>query len=325
MDSFYPHGSIGQILVRDVDDWLGVSDSRERRKIQNRRNQRASRSKKRGTAAATGTGIETLQGADNHRATTTVSRSGSGSRSLPGVGGHSRSTPPFECSEILNINAITDITDATIQIINLVKILEPSWKGNQLVMDRFEAFATRSYTAHIGALNLLPSLSQFNFVKALFANIEVLGLSDEEMDDEAFSPFNKLRGPYPLEPNLTTTRFLGLPTALQPSDLQRSTLHHPWIDLLPMPALRDNILRQHADSFDEAELCHAMRGQAPDHNPGLLVWSDPWDPTGWEVTDEFLKTWGWVIISCSDLLHSTNTWRARRGEKPLSLEWDPAS
>jgi hypothetical protein len=210
-----------------------------------------------------------------------------------------------------------DITEATIQIINLVKILEPNWEGNQLVMQRFEAFATRSYTARIGALSILPSLSQFNFVKALFANIEVLGLSDEEMDDEALSPFNRLLGPFPLQPDLTMAKFSNLPTALQPTGLQRSTPHHPWIDLLPMPAMRDNIFRQEVDSFDEEELCHAMRGQAPDLNPGLLVWSDPWDPTGWEVTEEFIMSWGWVIAGCADLLHSTNTWRARRSEKPL--------
>ncbi|KFZ01263.1 hypothetical protein V501_10107, partial [Pseudogymnoascus sp. VKM F-4519 (FW-2642)] len=210
-----------------------------------------------------------------------------------------------------------DITEVTIQIINLAKILKPNWEGNQLVMQRFEAFAIHSYTARIMTLNILPSLSQFNFVKAMFANIGVLGLSDEEMDDEALSPFNRLLGPFPLQPDLTMARFSHLPTGLQPTGLQSSAPHHPWIDLLPMPEMRDNIFRQEVDSFVEEELCHAMRGQAPDLNPGLLVWRDPWDPTGWEVTEEFIRSWGWVIEGCADLLHSTNTWRARRGEKPL--------
>lgn len=34
---------ISDIWVKDVDDWLGVADTRQRRKIQNRRNQRAFR------------------------------------------------------------------------------------------------------------------------------------------------------------------------------------------------------------------------------------------------------------------------------------------
>lgn len=33
----------GNIWVNDVDDWMGVTDSHQRRKIQNRRNQRAFR------------------------------------------------------------------------------------------------------------------------------------------------------------------------------------------------------------------------------------------------------------------------------------------
>ncbi|OBT71629.1 hypothetical protein VF21_08951 [Pseudogymnoascus sp. 05NY08] len=294
--SHFPLNS--NIWVNDTENWLGVADSHQRRKIQNRRNQRAFRAKKRGES----------QNANSEGTTTAntqpVSALG-GPIWLPGSTGQ------------LNETQGVDITEATIQIINLVKILEPNWEGNQLVMQRFEAFATRSYTARIGALSILPSLSQFNFVKALFANIEVLGLSDEEMDDEALSPFNRLLGPFPLQPDLIMARFSNLPTALQPTGLQRSTAHHPWIDLLPMPAMRDNIFRQEVDSFDEVELCHAMRGQAPDLNPGLLVWSDPWDPAGWEVTEEFIRSWGWVIAGCADLLHSTNTWRARRGEKPL--------
>lgn len=81
--------------------------------------------------------------------------------------------------------------------------------------------------------------------------------------------------------------------------------------------MRENIFRRDADSFDEEELCHAMRGQAPVHNAGLLVWSDPWDPAGWEVTEDFVASWPWVVVGCADLLRSTNMWRARRGERPL--------
>lgn len=36
-----------KIWVKDVDDWLGVTDQQERRRIQNRRNQRALRKKTR--------------------------------------------------------------------------------------------------------------------------------------------------------------------------------------------------------------------------------------------------------------------------------------
>lgn len=216
-----------------------------------------------------------------------------------------------------------EITEATIQVINLVRILEPSWEGNQKLMQGFESFATRSYTARIGALSFLPSVSQYNFIKALFANMEALGLSDDDMDDEALSPFNDnnnnnrtTHGPDP-SPRQPSGRFELLPAALRPTELQHAAPHHPWIDLLPMPAMRENIFRRDPGSFDEEELCHAMRGQAPLSNPGLLVWRDPWDPAGWEVTEDFVAAWPWVVVGCADLLRSTNVWRARRGEGPL--------
>lgn len=203
-------------------------------------------------------------------------------------------------------------------MINLVRILEPSWEGNQQLMQGFESFATRRYAAHIEALSILPSLSQYNFIKALFANMEVLGLSDDDMDDEALSPFNR---PYDHSRGPAGRAAAGLvellPAALRPTELQHATMHHPWIDLLPVQAMRENIFRRDPDSFDEEELCHAMRGQAPLHNPGLLVWRDPWDPTGWEVTEDFIVSWPWVVAGCADLLRSSNVWRARRGERPL--------
>lgn len=50
---------------------------------------------------------------------------------------------------------------------------------------------------------------------------------------------------------------------------------------------------------------------------GIIVWSDPWDPAGWEITEPFACSWGWVIKNCYDLAHSTNQWRAKRNERPL--------
>lgn len=59
-----------------------------------------------------------------------------------------------------------------------------------------------------------------------------------------------------------------------------------------------------------------MRGRVH-QDPGVLVWRDPWDPSGWEVTESFVRAWGWAVVGCWDLFHSTNKWRELRGEKPL--------
>ncbi|PVH69201.1 hypothetical protein DL98DRAFT_392004, partial [Cadophora sp. DSE1049] len=297
------------LWVMDEDDWLGVSNSRERRKIQNRRNQRTFRKK---IVTRLSTRANYVLGAKKRGEFQSAASGGTSAADK-----HLVPAPAGSLAEQSHETQGVDVAEAAIRIINLVNILQPRWEGNTIAMQRFEAFATRSYTARIGALNILPSLSQFHFIKALFANMEVLRLSDEEMDDEALSPFNISLGPFPKRPSLALARVSTLPIALKPTDLQHIIPHHPWIDLLPMPAMRDNIFRRDVDSFDEEELCHAMRGQAPDINPGLLVWRDPWDPTGWEVTEQFVRTWGCVIAGCTDLLHSTNAWRARRGERPL--------
>lgn len=212
--------------------------------------------------------------------------------------------------------------EAIAHAITGVNILDALSENNQMILEHFKVLAYQYYRTRTPQLTLLPSLSQFNFLRALLANVEVLNLSSEQMSDEAFSPFNTLDS-YEAQPQAsgTTSHSLisisQLPAGLQPTCLQRATLHHPWIDLIPIPEMRDNMFRRGLESFDEDQLCHDMRGYIPGRNPGILVWRDPWDSSGWEVTEAFAKSWGWVIAGCWDLLNSTNRWRAQRGEGPL--------
>ena len=110
----------------------------------------------------------------------------------------------------------------------------------------------------------------------------------------------------------------SLPPSLQPTATQRSIEHHPWLDLLPVPQMRDNLIRA-GDFEDEEQLCLNMKGigRARSKNTGIVDWRDPWDPAGWEVTEAFACSWEWVIRDCRDLAHSTNQWRISRKEKSL--------
>ncbi|KAI1130094.1 hypothetical protein F5Y10DRAFT_236643 [Nemania abortiva] len=291
------HSRLAHMWLRNIDDWSGVTDKRERKRIQNRRNQRTYRARRR---AVCNNGLDgSSQDADaqteSSTLTTLVYRQ-----------------PGPEPSHRIND---AETAEAVIRAVSSINILVPDWEPNRRIMQRFEEYAFRSYAARSQQLNILPSLSQFNFIRALFTNVDVLGLSSAEMHDDALSPFNVVFGPVHISPQ--RDRLSRLPAGLRPTDLQRETPHHPWIDLLPVPAMRDNILRPGLDSFDEDQLCHDMRGAIPGQNPGVLVWGDPWDPHSWEVTEDFVKTWGWVVENCWDLLRSTNKWRIRRGEKPL--------
>lgn len=101
------------------------------------------------------------------------------------------------------------------------------------------------------------------------------------------------------------------PPALTPTVLQESKPHLPYIDFLPFPHFRDNLLRA-GDVVQSAEFWNDMISGK------LKVWGKtPWDRRGWEMQEEFVHKWWWVIAD--DILEETNFWRVSRGEAPLSL------
>jgi hypothetical protein len=57
----------------------------------------------------------------------------------------------------------------------------------------------------------------------------------------------------------------------------------------------------------------------PHEQTGLVVWSVPWDPSGWEVSEGFLEKWGWVVQGCEELMVSTSRWRRLRGDQELAF------
>jgi hypothetical protein len=87
--------------------------------------------------------------------------------------------------------------------------------------------------------------------------------------------------------------------------------------------MRDNLLLAAAGSgYDEDALCNDLVDfyEVPHEKTGLIVWRDPWDPSGWEVSETFVRKWSWVLRGCRELLWSTNYWRGRRGEDVLVWE-----
>ncbi len=75
-------------------------------------------------------------------------------------------------------------------------------------------------------------------------------------------------------------------------------------------------------SYDEYELCNDLVDfcDVPNEKTGLIVWGEPWDPSGWEMSESFLSRWRWVVNGCVGLLASTNYWRAQRGESELVFQ-----
>ncbi len=189
---------------------------------------------------------------------------------------------------------------------------------NQAQLDtmiaKFEEMAHRDYMLGSPRVDQLLTLIQFNVFRALISNTFALGWTLEWLTcAEPISPWNAIPG---TESSSLTT----YPQALRPTEVQRAIEHHPWIDLWPMPKMRDNLLLA-GDSYDEDQLCNDLVEftDISNEQTGLIVWSDPSDTMGWEVSETFLRKWGWTVKGCVELLESTNYWRGRRGEKPLSF------
>ncbi|KAJ5561900.1 hypothetical protein N7461_000661 [Penicillium sp. DV-2018c] len=91
-------------------------------------------------------------------------------------------------------------------------------------------------------------LIQFNLVRAMSINAEILGLTLDLLDEDLASQFN-------VDGSIMT----HLPAGLCPSRKQRQIIHHPWLDLLPILSLRDALLDREG-VMDEDEMCGDLYG-----------------------------------------------------------------
>jgi hypothetical protein len=92
--------------------------------------------------------------------------------------------------------------------------------------------------------------------------------------------------------------------------------------------MRDNAIK-YQGSYDKHKLGCDLFGalyegyqDSGGERAGLLVWSDPWDVRGWEVTEGFVKKWGFLLKGCHEMIEATNMWRSARKEDPLVVELD---
>ncbi|KAJ5112140.1 hypothetical protein N7532_000185 [Penicillium argentinense] len=211
-------------------------------------------------------------------------------------------------------------------ILDTLRILGPTTDDANLVLRQLEIILT-AHAERMGGsplVDLRLNVTRLNVLRALHANLEILGYSSSAIQDDAQSCFTVL-GPS----QASDLREATLPPALTPTMIQWTIPHHPWLDLIPFPRMRDNLILAQ-DLMDDEQLCRDMCGQRPPPSSsqnlcrgsgigetGVLVWRDPWDPSGWEVTETFIRLWGWAIQDCWDLFSSTDAWRVHRGEKPL--------
>ncbi|OGM51063.1 hypothetical protein ABOM_000290 [Aspergillus bombycis] len=247
-----------RITAWPEEDWSGISDSKQRRRLQNRLNQRARRLRNK---------LDSQAPPDNK-----ASKSGNRSSADRGEHGLKGVTTPEYRKQVSNRHCISDsVPTISLAAIEHVHILEADSPHTQWILQQLEIIARTQYMLGSPRTDMLLHLIQFNFTKALIENTRVFGLTSEQLHDDAISPFN-IAGPWPY--NFEAS----LPSSLQPTIIQRTILHHPWLDLLPVPEMRDNLILAE-DSYDETRLCLDMKGDGSVNTgqTGIIVWRDPWD------------------------------------------------
>lgn len=82
-----------------------------------------------------------------------------------------------------------------------------------------------------------------------------------------------------------------VPEALQPTPLQLTVAHPPWIDRFPFPQMRDNMISL-LGIIDEEEFLADLFGLT---SFTIESGAASWDPSAWKIGREFSAKWGYLF------------------------------
>ncbi|KAH7169877.1 hypothetical protein EDB81DRAFT_636258, partial [Dactylonectria macrodidyma] len=181
--------------------------------------------------------------------------------------------------------------------------------------EQLSLWSVLSHAFPLSADHKLITLVQDNVLRGILTSILILSLQDLISTDCGYN----LKVPPLLYAPLSRP-----PANFEPTQIQQTIKHGLWIDTIPSPEFRDNlIMNQHL--YDGDDLCDDLVGGLYEgfndvEVRGIMLWSDPWFEDGWELSEGFVKKWGFLLKGCRRMAKSTNEWRERRGEGKLMFE-----
>ena len=104
--------------------------------------------------------------------------------------------------------------------------------------------------------------------------------------------------------------FSYTPPSLAPLLLQTQLPHYPYLDLIPIPALREKLLLAHS-IIDSSEIWNDISQDV------TVRGNNPWEEGAWEIGEKFAVKW-WFLMG-EQVLRGTNMWRGTRGEGRLAV------
>ncbi|KAH7082302.1 hypothetical protein FB567DRAFT_530978 [Paraphoma chrysanthemicola] len=274
-------------IVNVDDDWRGVGDASARRKRQNRLNVRAYRRRK-----AMASSHDSRAVRDSHYASAAAQPS-----LLHWIERHQTADFLLKRERLPNQSILPMDMPASTSIVSAVFPLSPDH---------------------------LITLVQFNALRGSLANRQLL---DAAMSVDAYTTPSV--GPTGLHvlPKLTNGALEILPRSLHPTETQRTISHPHWVDIIPHPNIRDNLINA-IGNFDEHLLWSEIVGglflgfesKSSQMTHGAVMWDTPWYWEGWELGESVVLNWAWALKGCDDVLLATNYWREKRGEKRLVIK-----
>lgn len=187
----------------------------------------------------------------------------------------------------------------------------PLYRG-KLIPPVIPSTSFSTFTLHfpLSPDHYLITLIQYNVFRAILTNFSLCSLLSTVPNTCTNTSLIPLI-PTPSSP----------PPTFFPTPLQLSQPHSVWIDSIPCPRLRDNLIREQG-KYDEDELCEDVCGGLYEgyddcEARGLLVWSSPWEVGSWEISVGFGERWGWLLAGCEEMWRATDRWREGRGEEAL--------
>ncbi|KAI8669661.1 hypothetical protein NCS57_00781800 [Fusarium keratoplasticum] len=290
-------------VLGEKDEWAGLSDAKERRKRQNRINKRAARRRQRLTEAheheahfepPPHTSVSHQSGKDQINASSATDV-------------YFPITPDSRLLHVISFNVsrailtnyfiLSTIPLETTRFCSICRVFAlPVLETGVEITLPVSLMPThlQEQVPHPGWVDLFPS-------PKLRDNL-ILALQEYDIDEDAF--MLDLVGEAFESLCLTSDEVEEQPAVVDPkgSNGERQ----------PAPVA---ITTGEGDTITAANLASSWIGES-----GIISWSDPWEISGWEVTESFARKWGFLLIGCEDVVNAANKWRETRGENPLSVK-----
>jgi hypothetical protein len=164
--------------------------------------------------------------------------------------------------------------------------------------------------------NYLLPVHELTLLKALMRIAGRIGCTQNLWSLETLSSFNTNTAP----PHDT------LPQVWRPTAAQIMIPHHPLIDFLPWPSVRDRLLAIMALPSESRPPSAAgdlwflnFAYDLEDNAEGIRIYGgDPYDPESWEVGQKLFESW-WFVFD-RKVVERSNRWRELRGAPLLTAK-----